>query len=95
MKRIRAAVIGAGFIGPAHVEALRRLGFVDVAVLAELDSAVAAAKADQFGVSQYTSSIDEALKDPDIDVMHVCAHPTICTTHSGSVYPSDSLGDLT
>ena len=26
MERIGAAVVGAGFIGPVHVEALRRLG---------------------------------------------------------------------
>lgn len=26
--RIRVGVIGAGFIGPAHIESLRRLGYV-------------------------------------------------------------------
>ncbi len=34
MRTIKAAVIGTGFIGPAHVEALRRLGFVEVVALA-------------------------------------------------------------
>ncbi len=72
MRRIRSAVIGAGFIGPAHVEAARRLGFVDVVALAELDSALAAAKAAQLGLSRFTSDIDEVLRDPEIDVVHVC-----------------------
>lgn len=72
MRRIRAAVIGAGFIGPAHVEAVRRLGFVDVVALAEADPGLAAAKAAQLGLTRYTSDIDEVLRDPEIDVVHVC-----------------------
>ncbi len=72
MRRIRSAVIGAGFIGPAHVEAVRRLGFADVVVLAEIDPAVAAAKANQLGLERHTSDIDEVLRDPGIDVVHVC-----------------------
>ena len=72
MRRIRTGVIGAGFIGPAHVEAVRRLGFADVVVLAEIDPAVAAAKAKQLGLERHTSNIDEVLHDPEIDVVHVC-----------------------
>jgi predicted dehydrogenase len=72
MDMINAAVIGAGFIGPAHVEALRRLGFVKVVALADLDPAVAAAKAEQLSILQYTTDIDVVLNDPKIDVVHVC-----------------------
>ena len=72
MRRIRTAVIGAGFIGPAHVEAVRRLGCADVMVLAEVDPAVAEKKARMLGLSRFTSNIDEVLSDPDIDVVHVC-----------------------
>ena len=32
MKKFRACVIGVGFIGAAHIEALRRLGNVEVVV---------------------------------------------------------------
>ena len=28
MRKIRAGLIGAGFVGPLHVEAVRRLGYV-------------------------------------------------------------------
>ena len=35
MKKLRVGVIGIGFIGTAHVEALRRLGYVDVAAVAD------------------------------------------------------------
>jgi predicted dehydrogenase len=72
MERIRTAVIGAGFIGPAHVEAVRRLGFADVLVLAEVDPQVAEKKAKALGLPRYTSDIDQVLEDPGIDVVHIC-----------------------
>ena len=35
MKKIKVAVVGTGFIGPAHIEALRRLPNVEVLGLCE------------------------------------------------------------
>lgn len=35
MEKIKVGIIGTGFIGPTHIEAIRRLGFVEVAGLAE------------------------------------------------------------
>ena len=31
---IQIGIVGSGFIGPAHIEALRRLGFVEVRCVA-------------------------------------------------------------
>jgi predicted dehydrogenase len=38
-------IIGAGFIGPHHVDAVRRLGFVDVVALADVNEGLAKDKA--------------------------------------------------
>jgi len=35
MRKIKVGIIGTGFIGPAHIEALRRLGFVEVVAIAD------------------------------------------------------------
>ena len=35
MERLKAAVIGIGFIGEAHVEALRRIPYVDVVAIVD------------------------------------------------------------
>jgi predicted dehydrogenase len=35
-EKIRTGIVGGGFIGPIHVEALRRLGFVDVVALTDV-----------------------------------------------------------
>ena len=49
-ERIRVGVIGAGFIGPAHIEALRRLGFVDIVALATSNEETAKAKAEALSI---------------------------------------------
>ena len=50
MKIIKAGIIGTGFIGPAHVEAARRLGFVQMIALCEANDALAKAKADKLNI---------------------------------------------
>jgi predicted dehydrogenase len=35
MEKIKAGIIGTGFIGPTHIEAVRRLGFVEVVALSD------------------------------------------------------------
>lgn len=82
MKAIKVGIIGAGFIGPAHVEALRRLGFVEVVALADADPAAAEAKAAQLGVPRAFGDYRPLVADPSIQVVHVCApnhlHHEIC-----------------
>ena len=52
MKRIGMGIVGAGFVGPHHVDAVRRLGFVDVVAVAGSSEASAKAKADALGAAQ-------------------------------------------
>ena len=73
MKTIKAAVIGTGFIGPAHVEALRRLGFVEVAAIVDVDKAKAEQKAAALSIPRVYDDYRKMLEDPDITVVHDCA----------------------
>src|SRR3954464_3596144 len=66
----RAGVIGTGFIGPVHMEALRRLG-VEVVALAGSSPERAAEKARQLGVARSYGSAEEMLADPEIYVVHI------------------------
>lgn len=70
-KKIRAGVIGAGFIGCMHVDALRRLGDVEVLGLAHTPRTVQE-KAAQLGIPRTYASYQEMLEDPEIDVVHNC-----------------------
>jgi predicted dehydrogenase len=69
-RRATACIVGTGFIGPAHIEALRRLG-VPVAGLVERDAATAEAKAKELGVARGYPSLEAALADPGIDAVHL------------------------
>jgi predicted dehydrogenase len=71
-RRLRSAVIGMGFIGPNHVDAVRRGGYADVVVVADADAARAEMRANVLAVPAWTADIDALLSDPNIDVVHVC-----------------------
>ena len=64
MKRIGMGLVGAGFVGPHHVDAVRRLGFVDVVAVAGSSEASARAKADSLHVEKAYGSYEELLDDP-------------------------------
>jgi predicted dehydrogenase len=72
MDKIKAGVIGTGFIGPAHIEALRRLGNVDVVALADIDEPTAKAKAVALGIEMSYGDYREMLADKDIKAVHIC-----------------------
>lgn len=72
MTKIKAGIIGTGFIGPAHVEALRRIGFVDVAAVAERGDDLAKAKAEQMSIPKAYGDYRKMLADPEIQVVHNC-----------------------
>ena len=72
MEKIKTGVIGTGFIGPAHVEALRRLGFVEVAALAEAGQELAEEKAAMLSVGKAYGDYRDLLADPEIQVVHNC-----------------------
>ena len=68
---IGTAVIGSGFIGTVHIEALRRIGVNVVGLLGSI-----AGRAPQRAPSRSTSarayaSLDELLADDRVDVVHV------------------------
>ncbi|RPI85494.1 MAG: gfo/Idh/MocA family oxidoreductase, partial [Chloroflexi bacterium] len=63
-------VVGAGFIGPAHVEALRRCNFHVVGLAASAPD-IASEKARQLNLKKSYTSLEEMVSDPEIDVIHI------------------------
>ncbi len=72
MKKINAGIIGTGFIGPAHIEALRRLGHVDVIAVAERGDELAQAKATELSIPKAYGDYHQLIADPDVQVVHNC-----------------------
>lgn len=72
MEKIKVGIIGTGFIGPTHIEAIRRLGFVEVVGLAETSIEMAKKKAAEFAIPKAFGDYREMLKDSEIQVVHNC-----------------------
>ena len=71
MNKIQVGVVGTGFIGPAHIEALRRLPNVEVAALCEVNIELATSKAAQLGIPK-AYVFEDLLKYESIKVVHIC-----------------------
>ena len=69
---IKAGVVGVGFIGVAHIEALRRLG-IDVAGVVGSSPERARAKADAANLPKVYDSLADLAADPEIDVIHIAS----------------------
>ena len=67
---IGAAVIGSGFIGTVHVEALRRIG-VRVVGLLEATPELGTRRAAELSLARAYASLSEALEDDAVQVVHV------------------------
>jgi predicted dehydrogenase len=72
MNKIKMGLIGAGFIGPAHVEAVRRLGYVDVIALSELNQDLADQKATQLSIPKAYGDYHALLENKEVQVIHNC-----------------------
>ena len=70
MNQLKAAVVGAGFIGPVHVEALRRLGVTVTGILGCDDNESQSAR-EKLGLPKAYKSIDEVLADKSVDAVHL------------------------
>jgi len=67
---IGVAVIGSGFIGTVHLEALRRLG-LQVRGLLEASPELGERRAEELGLPRAYASLDDLLADPEVEVVHV------------------------
>jgi predicted dehydrogenase len=64
------AIVGTGFIGPAHLEALRR-NAIRVIGLVETSHEAASKKAVELGIPRAYATFEEMLADPQVHVVHL------------------------
>jgi predicted dehydrogenase len=67
---LRAAIVGTGFVGEVHLDALRRLG-VQVSGVLSSSPPRSVEEAERIGVSRGYRSLTELLDDPTVDVVHI------------------------
>jgi predicted dehydrogenase len=72
MKTIKTAIFGTGFMGRVHLEAVRRIEFVEVAAIAGRNLEAARRLGTGFSVPIIANDYRELLRDPAIDAVHIC-----------------------
>src|SRR5262245_42012932 len=70
-KRVGMGIVGAGFVGPHHIDAVRRLGFVDIVAVAGSNEESGLRKAQQLGSRKGYGNYQALINDPEVDVVHV------------------------
>jgi predicted dehydrogenase len=68
--RIGMGLVGPGFVAAHHIDAVRRLGFVDVVAIAASSEASARRKADLWQIPKAYGSYEALAADPDVHVVH-------------------------
>jgi len=71
MRKIKVGLIGGGFIGRIHAEALRRLGYVEVLALAEVNQELAEERAEELSIPNAYGDYRDLLKNREIESVHV------------------------
>lgn len=72
MKKLKTAIIGLGYIGESHIEAVNRIGSCTLYGVFDANKELAKEKTEFYGIPKCYDSIDELLADPEIDVVHNC-----------------------
>lgn len=70
MKSFNTAVIGVGFIGIVHIEALRRLGNVNIVAIC--DPFDVEKKAESLNIKTYYTDYKKMIDEVQLDFIHIC-----------------------
>lgn len=72
MERIKTAIVGMGYIGASHIEAIRRIGFIELVAVVDVNYELAKKKAAEYYIPKCYETIEDLLSDPEIQVVHNC-----------------------
>jgi predicted dehydrogenase len=77
----KAALIGGGFIGPVHAEALRRIGVPVIGIL-DISPEKAKPQAERLGIPKVYATLDELLADPEVGSVHIASPNNVHFEHA-------------
>ncbi len=72
MKKIKTVVIGSGFMGAAHIEALNRIGGIDVTAVVSKEKEQAENLANRYSIPSVFEDWQDVFNDKNVDVIHNC-----------------------
>jgi len=72
MTAIRTAIVGTGFMGRVHLEAVQRVESVEATAIVGRNAEAVQRLGAAFSVSKTTADYRDVLRDPSIDAVHLC-----------------------
>jgi predicted dehydrogenase len=69
---ITVGLIGAGYIGPIHLEALSRIEGIKVKAVCDANISLAEQAAKRYNIGKWCSKSVEIIDDDEIEVIHNC-----------------------
>ena len=72
MKKIKAGIIGSGFMGAAHAEALQRIGGVEIVGVSSNDDKSLKEITSKYDIEKKYNEWKDLIEDNDIQVVHNC-----------------------
>jgi len=73
MKELNVGIIGLGFIGPVHLQALRKIAHINVVAIADKAGSSVKQKVEDLGVPQWYENYEDLLARKDVDAVHICS----------------------
>ena len=74
-KKLRVGIVGAGYVARYHIEALKRLDFVEVAAICDVDRTMAQTLADRYKIPFVTDDV-ASFANQQLDAVHVLTPPS-------------------
>jgi 2-alkyl-3-oxoalkanoate reductase len=75
-RKLRAGIIGAGYVSAYHIRAVQSLSFAEVAAIADVDLASAREVAGRFHIPAVYGSLEE-MRAASPDIIHVLTPPAL------------------
>jgi predicted dehydrogenase len=72
VSKINVGVVGIGYIGGAHIEAIKRLGYANLGAIVVRNAEKGKEICENLGIPKFYTDYKEMLADKDIDVVHNC-----------------------
>lgn len=84
MERLRIGVVGTGFIGGKHIEAIARIPEVQLVAVADSYEPKGRAAAEKYGVHYY-ATVEEMMENETLDAVHNCTPTSMHFTVNAAV----------
>ena len=72
MEKIKVGIIGTGYIGMVHIEALHRIGNINIIAVSDINKSLADNAAMKYNISKIYYNPDDLINDAEIEVVHNC-----------------------